>query len=273
VIAFRDRLAAEQQRKQSCVVVGLDPRFEKLPEEFQRLRPGEAVAAFNRAIIDAVEDLCVAVKPQLAFYELYGAEGFQALRETVDYARDKGLLTLLDAKRGDMGSTAEAYAQAFLHPQGPFDADALTVNAYLGSDGVRPFLDLAEHHGKGVFVLVKTSNPSSGELQDLETDRGQVFEVVARMVDAWNCEAVVGGTWPEQAARARALMPRATILVPGYGAQGATAEDTKPSFRADGSGAIVNSSRGIIHATWPDGPRHAALTMRDELRAVTGTLG
>ena len=228
------------------------------------MSPPDALLAFNRQVLDAVADLCVAAKPQAAFYEQYGAEGFGALIETVRYARSLGLLAIVDAKRNDIGSTAEAYAQAFLHPDGPFDADALTVNAYLGGDGVRPFLDVAAKHGKGVFVLVKTSNPSSGDLQDLEVQGEPVFERMARLVDTWDCEAVVGGTYPAQAARARALMPRAAVLVPGYGAQGATAADVAPSFRPDGSGAIVNNARGIMFA--PEGPRDAAEHMRNTIQ-------
>ncbi|MDE3073984.1 MAG: orotidine-5'-phosphate decarboxylase [Chloroflexota bacterium] len=260
---FRERLTEQQRRKQSCVVVGLDPRLDQLPAVFQGRSPGQAILAFNRAIIDGVADLCVAIKPQSAFYELHGAAGFDALQQTVAYARDRGLLTIVDAKRNDIGATAEAYARTFLHPDGPFNADAVTVNGYLGSDGVMPFLELAAEHGKAVFVLVKTSNRSSGELQDLLTDHGRVFEIMARLVDAWDCEAVVGGTWPDQASRARKLMPRATILVPGYGTQGATAEDVMANFRSDGSGAIVNSARGIIQADpWPEGPRTATEAMR-----------
>jgi len=246
--------------------VGLDPRFDQLPPEFRELSPPEALLSFNKSVIDQVAGVCIAAKPQAAFYELYGAEGFHALAETVRYAKNAGLLVIVDAKRNDIGSTAEAYAHAFLHPDGPFDADALTVNAYLGSDGIKPFMDVAAQHGKGVFVLVKTSNPSSGELQDLEVEGEPIFERMARLVDGWDCEAVVGGTYPAQAAKTRALMPRATILVPGYGAQGATAADVASSFRHDGSGAVVNNARGIIFA--PEGPRAAALAMRDALEAI-----
>ena len=265
MVSFRERLEEARRRKNSAVCVGLDPRFEQLPDEFRSLTPPEALLAFNKSILDAVADVCVAAKPQAAFYEIYGAEGFGSLIETVRYARSLGLLVIVDAKRNDIGSTAEAYAQAFLDPSGPFDADAITVNGYLGSDGVQPFMKVAAQHGRGVFVLVKTSNPSSGELQDVPTEQGQVFELMARLVDRWDCEAVVGGTYPAQAARARELMPRATILVPGYGAQGATAADVAPSFRQDGSGAIVNSARGIMFA--PEGPRAAAVAMRDALNA------
>jgi len=261
LVQFRERLEEARRRKNSAVCVGLDPRFEQLPPELQQMSPPQALLAFNKAVLDVVADVCVAAKPQAAFYELYGAEGFRTLSETVKYARSHGLLVIVDAKRNDIGSTAEAYANAFLHPEGPFDADAVTVNGYLGSDGVQPFLDVANAHGKGVFVLVKTSNPSSGELQDLLAGGEPVFEHMARLVDRWDCDAVVGGTYPEQAARARQLMPRATILVPGYGAQGAIAADVAPSFRPDGSGALVNNARGIIFAA--EGPRTAALTMRD----------
>jgi len=259
---FRARLEEARRHKRSAVCVGLDPRFDQLPHRFDSLPPAHAILAFNREIVDATADLAVAVKPQAAFYELYGADGYGALIETVRYARSKGLLVIVDAKRGDIGSTAEAYAQAFLHPDGTFDADALTVNAYLGSDGVQPFLDVAAKYAKGVFVLVKTSNPSSGELQDLEIAGEPVYERMARLVDAWDCEAVVGGTYPAQARRARELMPRATILVPGYGAQGATASDVAVSFRPDGSGAVVNNARGIIFAA---DPAKAAQEMRDAM--------
>lgn len=248
--------------------VGLDPRYEQLAPPFQRLVPADALLAFNKTIIDAVADVCIAVKPQAAFYELYGPAGFAALQQTCAYAQDHGLIVLMDAKRGDIGSTAEAYAQAFLHPDGPFDVDALTVNAYLGADGVQPFLDVARKHGKGVFVLVKTSNPSSGDVQDLPlSSGGAVFERMATLVDEWDCEAVVGGTYPAEVARARALMPRATILAPGYGAQGATAADVAFAFRPGSGGALVNSSRGIIFA--PD-PHAAAEHMRAAIQAAVG---
>lgn len=264
MVDFRQRLEQARREKRSAVCAGLDPRWEQLPPAFKRLAPADALLAFSKDIIDAVAETCIAIKPQAAFYELYGPAGFVALQEACLHARRRGLLVLLDVKRGDIGTTAEAYARAYLHPDGPFDADALTVNAYLGSDGVQPFLDIARRHGKGVFVLVKTSNPSSGELQDLSlAGGGAVFEKLADLVNDWDCEAVVGGTYPEQAARARALMPRATILVPGYGAQGASAEDVSVSFRSDGGGALVNSSRGIIFAQpWPEGPRRAAEEMR-----------
>ncbi len=267
LVAFRDRLDQARRQKNSAVCVGLDPRFDQLPHRFDSLPPAHAFLEFNKEIVDATLDVAIAVKPQAAFFELYGADGFGALIETVRYARSRSQLVIMDAKRNDIGSTAEAYAQAFLHPDGPFDADAITVNGYLGSDGVQPFLEVAAKYGKGVFVLVKTSNPSSGELQDLAIDGEPVYERMARLVDGWDCEAVVGGTYPAQAVRARELMPRATILVPGYGAQGATAADVAPSFRQDGSGAVVNNARGIIFA--PD-PRAAALEMRE---AINGALG
>ena len=253
--------------KGSAVCVGLDPRFDQLPPRFSHsLPPAWALLEFNKHVIDAVADVCAVVKPQSAFYELYGADGIAALIETVRYARATGLLVILDVKRGDMGATSEAYAEAYLSPQGPFGADAITVNGYQGSDCLQPFLDQAAKHSKGVFVLVKTSNPSSAELQDLRIEGGEpVFEAMARLVDRWDCEAVVGATFPREAARVRELLPRATILAPGYGAQGAGAADVLPSFRSDGTGAIVNSSRGIIFAA---DPRQAAADMRDAINAV-----
>jgi orotidine-5'-phosphate decarboxylase len=269
LLAFRDRLAAAIQAKRSAVCVGLDPRFAQLPPRFaQSLPPAWALLEFNKYVIDQVADVCPIVKPQSAFYELYGADGIASLVETIRYAKSKGLLVLLDVKRGDMGATSEAYAEAYLSPDGPFDVDALTINGYQGTDCLQPFLDQAREHAKGVFVLVKTSNPSSVEIQDLRTETGEpVFEAMAKLVDRWDCEAVVGATYPREAARARELMPRATILAPGYGAQGATAQDVVPSFRADGSGAIVNNSRGIIFAA---DARQAAIDMRDAINAALG---
>ncbi|MBV9121150.1 MAG: orotidine-5'-phosphate decarboxylase [Chloroflexi bacterium] len=259
---FRSRVEMARRSKASVVCLGLDPRYEQLPQRFGQLPPPQALLAFNRMLIDLLAPVVAVVKPQAAFYELYGPDGVAALQETVAYAREKGLLVILDAKRGDIGSTAAAYAEAYLDPAGPFDADALTINGYLGSDGVQPFLDVAARHGKGVFVLVKTSNPSSTEVQDLVANGAPVYEQMAGLVDRWDCEAVVGGTFPAEAARARELMPRALILVPGYGAQGATADDVRPSFRADGSGAVVNNSRGLMYA--PD-PLAATVEMRDAI--------
>jgi len=275
---FADRLNAEIKKKGNAVCVGLDPRLEQIPayikeENFSRYKnaltaAAESILQFNRGIIDAVADLVPVVKPQIAFYEQYGHEGVRAFEETLWYARDKGLLTIADIKRGDIGSTADAYARAFLGKVDlfgeevfSFDADAITVVPYLGWDGIKPFVDQARKHGKGVFILVKTSNPSSGDLQDLEMKKGEatIYEIMAQYLESWGADevgdsgyscvgAVVGATFPEQAKKLRALMPGNIFLVPGYGAQGGTAADVRACFNEDGLGAVVNSSRGIIFA-------------------------
>jgi orotidine-5'-phosphate decarboxylase len=274
---FADRLIDRINKKGSSICVGLDPRLDQIPAFIKEKMQGkyknlltaaaESILEFNRGIIDAVHDLVPIVKPQIAFYEQYGAEGFRAFEETLRYAKDKGLLTLVDAKRGDIGSTAEAYAKAFLGKVElfgefafAFDADAVTVNPYLGYDGIKPFIQESREHGKGIFVLAKTSNASSGDIQDLEMKDGNaVYEIVANYIESWGADdvgeegysllgAVVGATYPAQAEKLRALMPHNIFLVPGYGAQGGTAKDVKVCFNKDGKGAIVNSSRGITFA-------------------------
>lgn len=275
---FADRLAEQIKAKKSTVCVGLDPRLEQIPtfirqKHFKKYdnkltAAAEAIIEFNKGIIDAVHDLVPIVKPQIAFYELFGSEGVRAFEETLWYARDKGVMTLADIKRGDIGSTAEAYAKAYLgklklfgEEVFGFDVDAVTVTPYLGWDGIKPFIEEARINGKGVFILAKTSNPSSGDFQDLEIkDTGNtVYELMAHYVDSWGADdlgecgysfvgAVVGATYPGQAKKLRALMPSSFFLVPGYGAQGGTAKDVRCCFGADGFGAIVNSSRGIIYA-------------------------
>jgi orotidine-5'-phosphate decarboxylase len=274
---FADRLCAAVERTGSPVVVGLDPRLDSLPEALLsacRREHGatsraaaEALWRFNREIIDAVYDLVPAVKPQLAFYECYGVEGMRAFARTVQHARAAGLLVIADAKRNDIGPTAEAYADAFLGVApgvdqaipGDFVADALTVNAYLGSDGLQPFVDRARQHGKGLFVVLKTSNTSSGELQDLLVDGHPLYEHLGTLVETWGEDsrgvcgysavgAVVGATYSEQARRLRALMPHTLFLVPGYGAQGASAADVVGCFDAHGRGAVVNAARSILFA-------------------------
>lgn len=283
---FADRLCAAISRAGSPVVVGLDPRLDSLPPTLlaQCRREygdtpraaGEALWRFNRAIIDAVHDLVPVVKPQLAFYECYGLEGMQAFAHTVHYAQEAGLLVLGDGKRNDIGSTAQAYADAFLgNPSifehsiaGDFTVDALTVNAFLGSDGILPFVERAQQHGRGVFVLVKTSNASSGEIQDVLVDGRPLYEHVGLLVERWGettrgacgysaVGAVVGATYPEQGQRLRELLPHTVFLVPGYGAQGATAEDVVGCFDAQGYGAIINASRSILFAY-----RHPAYAAR-----------
>lgn len=269
-----DHLQSVIDHTRSIACVGLDPRPALLPPaviadavaKHGDTAAGVAAAflAFNRGLIDAVAGHCAAVKPQLACYEAYGHLGLKAFEDTVTYARRKGVPVIADAKRGDIGSTAEHYQQAFLGSapglQGAsiqgMGADWLTVNGYLGSDGVKPF----QRDGTGIFVLVKTSNPSSGELQDQRTESGPVMEIMASLVAGWGAPrrgacgltdvgAVVGATYPAQAKRLRELMPDTLFLVPGYGAQGGSAHDALAGIRSDGRGVIVNSSRGII-AAW-----------------------
>ncbi|MDR2606261.1 MAG: orotidine-5'-phosphate decarboxylase [Oscillospiraceae bacterium] len=250
--------------KKAPIAVGLDPRPSMLGK-------GETLFDFNKRIIDATVELVPAVKPQAAFYEAFGTSGLDSLRYTIKYARQQGLYVILDAKRGDIGSTAEAYAEAYFAKGSAFECDALTVNAYLGSDGIKPFLKLAQANDKAIFALVKTSNPSSGELQDLITDTGEpVYVRVAKTLDAFgdteHLGFVVGATYPQQLAELRAMFPATFFLVPGYGAQGGDAADIAPAF-ANGGCAIVNNSRGIIAA---ENPRSAVLTMKDDLLSVCG---
>lgn len=304
---FADRLNAKIKEKGSAICVGLDPRLEQIPDFIKEEKAAkhkndmtaaaESILAFNKGIIDAVCDLVPVVKPQLAFYEQYGHEGVRAFEETLQYAREKGLLTIADAKRGDIGSTAEAYAKAFLgkvdvngKEVASFDADAVTVNPYLGFDGVKPFLKECRTYGKGIFVLIKTSNVSSADLQDLEMkDNNAVYEIMAQYLESWGADdvgdsgysfvgAVVGATFPDQAKKLRKLMPRNIFLVPGYGAQGGSAKDVKACFNEDGLGAIINSSRGIIFAwensdrftekDYGEAARQAVLTMKKDLETA-----
>jgi orotidine-5'-phosphate decarboxylase len=261
--AFADRLTEAIRAKQSRVVVGLDPRLESLPDELKAgtvrdiERAGRAILDFNAALIEIVKDHAVAVKPQIAFYEKLGPYGMVAYFATCKHARDNGLLVIGDVKRGDVPETAKAYADAHFVA---FPSDAVTVNPYFGTDGMTPFLEGARKHDAGAFVLVKTSNPGSGEIQDLPVDGKPLYLHVAAKVAAWgeglignsgysSLGAVVGATHPRQAAEIRAALPKAYFLVPGYGAQGGKAEDLKACFNPEGLGAVVNSSRGII-AAW-----------------------
>ncbi len=260
---------------QAPICVGLDPMLSYIPEfileesfdKFGESLEGaaDAIWTFNKQIIDATYDLIPSVKPQIAMYEQFGIEGLKVYEKTVTYCQEKGLLVIGDAKRGDIGSTSAAYATAHLGNikvgnsicRG-FHTDFLTVNPYLGTDGVKPFVDVCNEADKGLFVLVKTSNPSSGEFQDQLVNGRPVYELVAEKVVEWgrdsmdgdysNVGAVVGATYPEMSQILRKLMPNTYFLVPGYGAQGGTAEDLRPCFNEDGLGAIVNSSRGIIAA-------------------------
>lgn len=261
-----DLLLEAIREKNNPTVLGLDPKLEYVPQSMkdQLLKDGfsgdrfieEALFLFNKGLIDATCDIIPAIKPQLAYYEMYGQAGLAALSRTVDYARRVGILVILDGKRNDIGSTSEAYAKAWLGDDGIAKGDFLTVNGYLGTDGMQPFIE----SGQGLFVLVRTSNPSAAELQDLELKDGRkVYEAMADQVELWNegligehgfgpVGAVVGATWPGQAKALRTRMPSAFFLVPGYGAQGATAMDACQNFNENGEGAIVNSSRGLMLA-------------------------
>jgi orotidine-5'-phosphate decarboxylase len=275
---FADRVCAAAKAHRSHVVVGLDPVLSKLPPfvlkeaaaQYGQTAKGAAAAllAFNRLVIDAVAEHVPLVKPQSAFYEAYGYHGVEAFWETVRYARSKGLQVIADCKRGDIGTTAEAYAAAYFGHPNPLDswedpdlwADCLTVNPYLGSDGLLPFVNRCKARGTGIFVLVKTSNPSSGELQDQELFSGEtVAQQVAKLVHYLggrvlgesgysSVGAVVGATYPQDLAKYRQEMPQAIILVPGYGAQGGTAQDVVQAFNPDGLGAVVSASRSVIFA-------------------------
>lgn len=270
-----NKLVSKIKKLEAPVVVGLDPMLGYVPEfikkkafeEYGETLEGaaEAIWQFNKGIIDATYDLVPAVKPQIAMYEQFGVEGVKAFKKTVDYAKSKDLVVIGDVKRGDIGSTSSAYAvghvgKVMVGEQAivPFDEDFVTVNPYLGSDGVKPFIDVCKENGRGIFVLVKTSNPSSGEFQDKLVDGRPLYELVGEQVAKWGelhmgdsysyVGAVVGATYPEMGKILRKLMPKTYILVPGYGAQGGKAKDLAPYFNEDGLGAIVNSSRGIIAA-------------------------
>ena len=301
-----NKLVAEIKKKDAPVVVGLDPMLGYVPEhltkkafeEFGETLEGaaEAIWQYNKGIVDAVYDLIPAVKPQIAMYEQFGIPGMIAFKKTVDYCKEKGLVVIGDIKRGDIGSTSTAYAVGHLGKVAVgskqyygFGEDFVTVNPYLGSDGVNPFIDVCKEEKKGIFVLVKTSNPSSGEFQDRQIDGKPLYEIVAEKVAEWGEDvmgedysyvgAVVGATYPEMGAALRKIMPKNYILVPGYGAQGGTGKDLAPFFNEDGLGAIVNSSRGIICAyqkdpykekfspvDYADASRQAVLDMKEDLK-------
>lgn len=257
------------------IVVGLDPMMNYIPEHIQKKAfaefgetlegAAEAIWQYNKEIIDHTYDIIPAVKPQIAMYEQFGIEGLKAFKKTVDYCKEKDLVVIGDIKRGDIGSTSAAYAVGHLGKvqvgtkwYAGFDEDFATVNPYLGSDGVKPFIDVCKIEKKGLFILVKTSNPSSGEFQDQLINGKPLYELVGEKVAAWGEEcmgeeysyigAVVGATYPEMGKVLRKIMPKSYILVPGYGAQGGTGKDLVHFFNEDGLGAIVNSSRGIIAA-------------------------
>jgi orotidine-5'-phosphate decarboxylase len=257
---FADRLTQQILAKNSRCIVGLDPRVDQMPAFVSGNGAYAAITAFHELVIDAVADLVPAVKPQLAFFEQYGVAGMQAFENTVLAAKQRGLLVIADGKRNDISSTAEVYANAYLG-EGAFDCDALTVTPYLGRDSLAPFVEACKKHGKGLFVVLKTSNPGSGDFQDqrLETTGRPLYESIASALHEMGEDligesgyssigAVIGATFPEEGRRLRELMPRAQILVPGYGAQGGSAQAAAVCFNDDGLGAIVNSSRGATYA-------------------------
>jgi orotidine-5'-phosphate decarboxylase len=264
--SFGERLAEAVRRRGTSVLVGLDPRIEQLPEVLRK-RSGEsrseraaAYREFCQRVIDVVAPLVPAVKPQAAFFEELGPAGMQALADVIRYARDRGLLVIVDGKRNDIGSTATAYARAYLGAEpSPWGADALTVSPYLGADSIEPFVEVGRERGAGIFVLVKTSNAGGGQFQDLACEGRPLYRHVAEFVERLaaagggasgygDVGAVVGATWPEQLAELRQAMPHAWLLIPGFGSQGGTARDVAAGFDSRGLGAIVNNSRGIIFA-------------------------
>jgi len=299
-----DRLISKIKETKNPTVMGLDPRYEMIPEfirnKYKKNIEGacKAILEFNIGLIDSIEGIVPAVKPQIAFYEMFGIEGIRVFNETCKYAKDKGLIVIADAKRGDIGSTAEGYSNAFLGTTtigeeriSIYDVDFVTVNPYLGIDGVKPFIEDCKKYGKGIFILVKTSNKSSGELQDLKLESGQtIYEKVAGLVNSWGEEligkfgyssigAVVGATYPIQIKELREIMPKTFFLIPGYGAQGGKAEDIALGFK-DGIGGIVNASRSLMCAyksdrwkdTYPEeeykeATKMEAIRMRDELNS------
>lgn len=295
---FIDRLAAAVRQKRSPLMVGLDPRRDPLPES---IRPAEgappaevaeAFRVFSCGVVDAVADLTPIVKPQAAFFEQLGPAGMTALAAVIEHAREAGLLVCVDGKRNDIGSTAEAYADGWLGAASCWKGDALTVSPYLGDDSLEPFTKLAAERDAGVFILVKTSNPGGGLFQDQVSEGAALYQQVGQHVEsiaastAGECGygvagAVVGATYPEQLAELRAAMPHTWFLIPGFGAQGGAASDVAGGFAADGLGAVVNSSRGVIFAhqkrpeamrtpdAWQDAVRAAAEEAVHQLRGAT----
>ncbi len=300
-----DRLIRKIIELKNPTVVGLDPLVDYVPEYIRNesfSRYGEtlegaadAILKFNKAIIDEIYDLVPAIKPQAAYYEMLGWRGVKVLEETIRYAQEKGMFVMTDGKRNDIGATMTAYATAHLGETAvgsasvaAFGADALTVNGYLGTDGIAPLLEICEKKDKGIFVLVKTSNKSSGELQDQKIDGTPVYGVMGDMCEKWGSEqvgeygyssvgAVVGATYPEQLTELRQRLPHTFFLVPGYGAQGGGAEGLKGAFDANGLGAIVNSSRAVMCAYKKEGcdekdfakaARREVIRMRDDITSV-----
>lgn len=305
-----DRLIDGIIKTQNPTVAGLDPKLDYIPDyikeeaysKYGKTLEGAANAllCFNKALIDALCDVVPAVKPQAAYYEMYGWQGMYTLQKTIEYAKQKGMFVITDGKRNDIGTTMEAYANAhlgFTDVEGEkleaFGADALTVNGYLGTDGIKPLLKICSDRDKGIFVLVKTSNPSSGELQDQELTGGEtIYYAMGNMCEEWGAEllgkygysavgSVVGATYPEQLGELRTALPHTFFLVPGYGAQGGGAKDVAPAFDKNGLGAIINSSRGIMCAYKKEGcdekdfaaaARREAIRMRDDIVSNIGEI-
>ena len=298
-----DRLIDKIKETNNPTVMGLDPRYDMLPncvtEKYSKDLDGvaKAIIEYNKALIDATYDIIPAIKPQIAFYEMFGIPGMQAFEETCKYAKEKGMIIIADIKRGDIGSTAQAYSNAFLGKtkigdteESIFDVDFVTVNPYMGTDCVKPFIEDCKKYDKGIFILVKTSNPSSGELQDLKLENAdEVYIQVANLVEKWgedlrgkygysSIAAVVGATYPEQLEQIRKKAPHTYFLIPGYGAQGGKAKDIALGFDSNGLGGIVNASRSLMCAyksdRWKDiyseedyakATRAEAMRMKDEL--------
>ena len=301
-----DRLIDKIKQTNNPTVMGLDPRFDMLPkcvtDKYDKTLEGvsKAILEYNKALIDETCDIIPAVKPQIAFYEMFGIPGLEAFKETCKYAKEKGMIVIADIKRGDIGSTAQGYSNAFLgktkigdHEESIFDVDFVTVNPYMGTDCVKPFIEDCKKYNKGLFILVKTSNPSSGELQDLKLENGkEVYMQVADLVEKWgedlvgkygysSVSAVVGATYPEQLEQIRSKAPHTYFLIPGYGAQGGKAEDIALGFDKNGLGGIVNASRSLMCAykseIWKNqfteeeyakATRAEALRMKEELQTA-----
>ena len=298
-----DKLIEKIIEMQNPTCVGLDTLFDYLPDDMKAGAKtfedvAERVLAFNKKIIDNIYDIVPSVKVQIAYYEMYGAAGMKAYYETLRYAEEKGLIVIADAKRNDIGSTASCYAKAFLGETQvndqtikAFPSDYVTVNGYLGSDGILPFVEQCEKYDKGIFVLVKTSNPSGAEIQNMVLENGvPMYEYMGGLVEKWGestigkygysgVGAVVGATHPLEAARLREVLPHTFFLIPGYGAQGGNAEMLKSCFGKDGLGGVVNNSRGILCAykknggTYYDAAREACIAMQKDLSSVIGKMG
>jgi len=291
MINAADRLAQAIARTSNPTAMGLDTQVTHLPAEFAPLTDSvadicAAIYKYNCALIEGMADLVGCIKVQAAYYEMYGVEGMKTFAKTLSYAREKGYVTIADCKRNDIGATAGAYAKAYLDPKGEFFCDFVTVNAYLGIDGIKPFVDLGKETGCGIYALVKTSNPSGAQLQDMvAADGRKIYEVMADFVSEWGADvsgecgyssvgAVVGATWPQQSTELRARMPHTPFLVPGYGAQGGTGKDLAGCFDANGGGAVVNASRSLLCAHqkrpemgWLEAVRAEAVRMRADITA------